>query len=209
MDRSLSTQTHARQSQLMLSTALLLLVHGASAFHGSCLRARWMGSHPCGLVMVTYAEYLASRNGGVATNAEPTATRIDAVATQTTGQTNVPGDTDVYAWLDWAPPKGSPTYDTLHRCFPGAIPGSVVRDRSVHVVSKFGLTPENTIYGQSICPDEINNEKGDLSSLMIDHWGEVFPMGGIGGVPFVGKTGFGAFSAHVPSGVVPTLLLPS
>ena len=62
----------------------------------------------------------------------------------------------------------------------------------------FGLTPQNTIYGQSICPDEINNEKGDLASMMGDYWGECFPLGGIGGAPFVGKTGFAAFSHHVP-----------
>ena len=65
-------------------------------------------------------------------------------------------------------------------------------------MARSGLTAENTIYGQSICPDEINNEKGDLATLMADHWGECFPMGGIGGAPFVGKTGFGAFSHHVP-----------
>ena len=65
-------------------------------------------------------------------------------------------------------------------------------------MARAGLTAENTIYGQSICPDEINNEKGDLATLMADHWGECFPMGGIGGAPFVGKTGFGAFSHHVP-----------
>ena len=33
---------------------------------------------------------------------------------------------------------------------------------------------------------------------MTDYWGECFPMGGIGGAPFVGKTGFMAFSHHVP-----------
>merc|ERR1712048_1123319 len=31
-----------------------------------------------------------------------------------------------------------------------------------------------------------------------EYWGECFPMGGIGGAPFVGKTGFSAFSHHVP-----------
>jgi len=35
---------------------------------------------------------------------------------------------------------------------------------------------------------------------MKDYWGEVFPMGGIGGAPFVGKTGFNAFAHHVPDG---------
>lgn len=29
-------------------------------------------------------------------------------------------------------------------------------------------------------------------------WGHVFNLGGIGGIPFVGKTGFTAFSHHVP-----------
>merc|ERR1711988_874184 len=40
--------------------------------------------------------------------------------------------------------------------------------------------------------------KGCLSQVMTDFWGEIFPMGGIGGAPFVGKTGFKAFSHHVP-----------
>merc|ERR1711939_122489 len=31
-------------------------------------------------------------------------------------------------------------------------------------------------------------------------WGEAFPLGGISGVPFVGKTGFKAFSQHAPDG---------
>lgn len=61
-----------------------------------------------------------------------------------------------------------------------------------------GFTPKNTIFGTSICPDEINNEAGDLASLMKEHWGEVFPLGGIGGAPFAGKTGFRALSQHVP-----------
>jgi len=50
----------------------------------------------------------------------------------------------------------------------------------------------------SICPDEINNQKGGLSNLMAECWGEFFPLGGISGAPFVGKTGFKAFSHHVP-----------
>merc|ERR1719440_2690722 len=54
------------------------------------------------------------------------------------------------------------------------------------------------MYGTSICPDEINNEKGDLADMMKEYWGASFPMGGIGGLPHVGKTGFMAFSHHVP-----------
>jgi hypothetical protein len=63
------------------------------------------------------------------------------------------------------------------------------------------LTPETVLYAQSICPDEINNEKDGLASRMAACWGErgqAFPMGGLGGAPHVGTTGFTAFSQHVP-----------
>ena len=35
---------------------------------------------------------------------------------------------------------------------------------------------------------------------MSAHLGEVFHMGGLAGVPFTGKTGFAAFSHHIPDG---------
>ena len=63
---------------------------------------------------------------------------------------------DIFAWLNWSPPIGSQCANTLHRCFPGALPGHAVLQRSSDVLQRYGLTPENTIYGQSICPDEIN-----------------------------------------------------
>ena len=54
-------------------------------------------------------------------------------------------------------------YDSLHTNFPGVLPGSVILERTVSELEPFGLDGENTLYGQSICPDEINNEKGDLA----------------------------------------------
>jgi hypothetical protein len=40
-------------------------------------------------------------------------------------------------------------------------------------------------------------------------WGEVFALGGIGGFPFAGKTGWGAFSSHVPkNGHISVLFAP-
>merc|ERR1719454_1111744 len=60
------------------------------------------------------------------------------------------------------------------------------------------MTPLNTIFGTSICPDEINTMQGSLAAIMKRHWGKCFPMGGISGIPFAGKTGFVAFSHHVP-----------
>lgn len=107
-------------------------------------------------------------------------------------------DRVISAWLEWSPLPTASCAQTLTRCFPKAVAGDVVVSRVSSMLSPFGFTPANTIYGQSICPDEINNEKSDLANLMSQHWGKCFPMGGIGGAPFSGKTGYSAFSAHVP-----------
>lgn len=64
-----------------------------------------------------------------------------------------------------------------------------------------GFTGENTLFAESTCPDEINHDDPDcdIGMLLAKRWGEVFPMSGLGGLPFCGKTGWGAFSSHVPT----------
>merc|ERR1712039_853753 len=104
---------------------------------------------------------------------------------------------EVFAWMTWSPPAISPVYQTMHKYFPGALPGQAVHQRVIQILEKYGFTDENTLLGTSVCPDEINNEATDMPVLMQDYWGEVFPMGGISGAPFTGKTGFAAFSSHV------------
>lgn len=69
---------------------------------------------------------------------------------------------------------------------------------AVGVSSKYGFTRENTLFAHSYCPDEINHEKGDISEYLTTYFSEYFGLGGLAGIPFVGKTGFGAFAAHVP-----------
>jgi len=81
---------------------------------------------------------------------------------------------------------------------PGAVSSYELLPKVLKALRPFNINPKDTIYGQSICSDEINNEKGQISTLLSNYYGKVFPMGGIGGAPFVGRTGFGAFSAHVP-----------
>jgi len=76
--------------------------------------------------------------------------------------------------------------------------GADVMSRVLGAVRPYGLKRSNTIYGQSICSDEINGDKGHLPTLMTNYYGRTFPLGGIGGAPYVGKTGFMAFSHHVP-----------
>jgi len=87
---------------------------------------------------------------------------------------------------------------TVQRAMPGAISAYEMFPKVLKALKPYGVKPKNTIYGQSICSDEINNEKKHISTLLTNYYGKVFPMGGIGGAPYVGKTGFGAFSAHVP-----------
>lgn len=104
-----------------------------------------------------------------------------------------------FAWLTWSPEPGTPCYQTLHKAFPGALPGQGVHCRVKSILTdRYGFTPENTLFGNSLCPDEINFSPRGIARLSADYWGEVFPLGGLGGAPFAGKTGFKAFSHHVP-----------
>ena len=84
--------------------------------------------------------------------------------------------------------------------FPGAMSSEKVLEGFKKVVEKRGYTDDNTLFAQSICPDEINHEEGDITDLFTKYCGEVFHMGGLAGIPFTGKVGFGAFSHHVPDG---------
>jgi len=105
---------------------------------------------------------------------------------------------EVFAWMTWSPPTMSLIYRALHKFFPGALPGEAVHSRAVQILTQKGFTAKNTVLGSSFCPDEINNEPDCLATLMQNYWGDIFPMGGISGTPFTGKTGFAAFSSHVP-----------
>jgi hypothetical protein len=84
--------------------------------------------------------------------------------------------------------------------FPGAKTSKYILYDVERVMKQYGFTPENTLFAQSVCPDEINHAVGDITNLFAEYFGEVFHLGGLGGVPFTGKTGFSAFSNHVPDG---------
>jgi len=68
-------------------------------------------------------------------------------------------------------------------------------------LSAEGFDADNTLYADCSCPDEINHDDPDedITSLMTKRWGEIFPLAGLAGFPFTGRTGWGAFSAHVPT----------
>jgi hypothetical protein len=84
--------------------------------------------------------------------------------------------------------------------FPGSRSGSWILKQAVRVMKAHGINNTNTLYSQSLCPDEINHEVGDISQLFASYLGEVFHLGGLAGIPFTGKSGFSSFSHHVPDG---------
>ncbi len=78
--------------------------------------------------------------------------------------------------------------------------GSKALELCMNVLKPRGITGENTLFAQSVCPDEINHEADGLPELLAKELGAKFHMGGLGGVPFTGQTGFVAYSHHVPDG---------
>jgi len=98
----------------------------------------------------------------------------------------------------------SPDFDTSIRTFfPGAMQNSAIVLRVQKKLSSRNYRPYNTILGSSLCSDEIDATTVSLQDMFkqqmaVKKDGGVFNLGGLGGVPFVGKSGFGAFLSHVP-----------
>jgi hypothetical protein len=84
--------------------------------------------------------------------------------------------------------------------FPSAISSSRTTKLVKKTLEAYDVNSKNMLLTQSVCPDEINHEEGDITDLFIHEFGggKVFHLGGLAGIPFSGKTGFGAFSHHVP-----------
>ena len=82
--------------------------------------------------------------------------------------------------------------------FHGAMRDADVFEGIVAVSRQAGLDGSNTLFAHSMCPDEINHDEGVITDLLIEHFGKIFPFGGLAGIPFAGKTGFKAFASHVP-----------
>jgi hypothetical protein len=87
---------------------------------------------------------------------------------------------------------GSIQISNIQKYFPGAITNTKLID---HIKQK-NLDRDKTHFTLSICCDEINHEKGDLPDLCRELLGEVFQMGGLGGIPFAGITGLGATNIY-------------
>uniref|UniRef100_A0A7S2VZD4 Limiting CO2-inducible protein B/C beta carbonyic anhydrase domain-containing protein n=1 Tax=Eucampia antarctica TaxID=49252 RepID=A0A7S2VZD4_9STRA len=91
----------------------------------------------------------------------------------------------------------------VKKYFPGAQSSSEVTLRLARALRERGYNERNTLLGASLCSDEINDTPVSLvnglqSKLLDTRDGGVFNLGGLGGLPFVGTSGFGAFTSHCP-----------
>ena len=79
--------------------------------------------------------------------------------------------------------------------------GKQAEEAIFKVLTNMNFTADNTLFADSSCPDEINHDDPDedITSQFSKRWGEVFPLAGLAGLPFTGKTGWGAFSSHCPN----------
>ena len=66
--------------------------------------------------------------------------------------------------------------------FPTAMLSADMDKAVSKVLYQRGFTPENTLFGHSVCSDEVNNRKEQLIPLMTNRWGEGFTLGGLGGL---------------------------
>ena len=84
--------------------------------------------------------------------------------------------------------------------FPGAIYTIDAFRKINNAIISIGCDPNNTLFASSVCVDEINHLPTSINSRLAQYWGECFYMGGLGGIPFIGKTGYKAYSHHIPKG---------
>ena len=91
----------------------------------------------------------------------------------------------------------------IHKYFPNAAGSSVITDKVQATLDELNIGEDNLLYAQSVCPDEINHDReGCITTDFINTFGggKCFHLGGLGGIPFTGKTGWGAFTHHIPDG---------
>jgi len=93
---------------------------------------------------------------------------------------------------------------SIRRYFPGSLPNSEVASRISSAMRNRGYRPYNTLVGASLCSDEVNDTPqalvADIQRKLTDTKdGGIFNLGGLGGLPFVGTSGIGAFLSHCPN----------
>lgn len=88
---------------------------------------------------------------------------------------------------------------TIKRAIRKYFNGAKSNTQLIEYIKTMDLNKDKTHFTLSICCDEINHEIGDIPDLCRNLFGDVFQIGGLGGIPFPGITGLNATLHHVPT----------
>jgi len=80
--------------------------------------------------------------------------------------------------------------------YPKALELKTLEQKITSELSQHGFNLSRTIWGTSICSDEVNNSLNIFGRMFVGPG--PFRFGGISGLPFTGKTGVMAFASHIP-----------
>lgn len=93
----------------------------------------------------------------------------------------------------------------ISKMFPGAVPFNEYTDSLLFFLyAVHRIKPETILLGQSTCVDDVLNTKSPFAGRMLKG---PFNFGGLGGLPFTGKTGLSAYAHHVPDSGAAMLLV--
>jgi len=85
--------------------------------------------------------------------------------------------------------------ESLDAHFPGSLPSEEYLDRVARTIEPLGFDTHRTLTLVSICRDELTTTFFDQIE---DRWGLAFTLAGLGGIPALGRTGWGAALSHIP-----------
>lgn len=92
-------------------------------------------------------------------------------------------------------PEQVPILSRLRAQFPDAVPIGTYLDRVATALDPFEFRPDDTFAAVSICRDELTQH---LIEEVAQRWHRPFALGGLGGLPSLGRTGWQACLSHVP-----------
>ncbi len=92
-------------------------------------------------------------------------------------------------------PERVPILARLRSQLPDATPVGTYLDRVATALDPFDFHPDDTFAAVSICRDELTQ---NLIEEVADRWHRPFALGGLGGLPSLGRTGWQACLSHVP-----------
>ncbi len=87
--------------------------------------------------------------------------------------------------------------EVIKQHYPEAVTIRSLAEQIIRDLNSKDLSISKTIWATSLCADEANNAVNILSVLFAGNG--PFNLGGLSGLPFIGKTGLLAFASHIPT----------